>query len=233
MYTKLKPGGGGKPQPYLAEGNGEKSGEYTDKYSSNINNYKRSNNQNNESLAFCKKQLATKENLRQLLTPLEYANIVKYTSYNYGRTLNKAIRDGILTAKQKEATTSIINAINKHYISSETTVFRGINVDENTFRNFLYSKEYGLVITGSLICSTSRDINRAFKGALNGSNNNFPIVFECIIPKNYNGLPVEDISLDRTEKEILLSAPNYYINSIDRKLKDNKYYYHINITLVR
>ena len=31
MSDNYKPGGGNKPQPYIPAGNGEKSGEYTDK----------------------------------------------------------------------------------------------------------------------------------------------------------------------------------------------------------
>ena len=31
MSDSYKPGGGNKPQPYIPAGNGEKSGEYTDK----------------------------------------------------------------------------------------------------------------------------------------------------------------------------------------------------------
>ena len=31
MFDNYKPGGGNKPQPYIPAGNGEKSGEYTDK----------------------------------------------------------------------------------------------------------------------------------------------------------------------------------------------------------
>ena len=224
MDIKLKPGGGNQLQPYLAEGHGDKSGEYTNKnctYSDFAS----------ESYAFCKSQYATKTDLEKTLSKEELQSIRYYTVYENGIMLNRSIRNNNLTPLQLAHVNYIVRGINKHYIG-DIQVYRGIFVNEEVMQDFVIAKSKQTVLTGGLICSTSRHFQRALDAAYTSRNCKYPIVFECNLPKNTNGLPVEDIAYNRNEGEILLSAPRYKIDDIIKISSKNKIYYKIKIHIV-
>jgi len=201
MQDYYKPGGGNKPQPYIPAGNGEESGEYTFKSSSYSD--------------FSIREECTKEDLNQLLTDEEYYFVRRYTNYKNGRNLNDAIRNNNLSEYGKKMRDSILSAIKKHSLKQEITVYRGIKVSNATYLINFYTK-YRLKerIDGLLICSATRRIKRAIKATLSPSSNEISLLFEIKLPRGYSALPIEEISFDSSEQEILISKPIYKIKDI-------------------
>ena len=198
MNTKRN--NGDEQQPFIPAGNGSKSGQYTNKTI-----------QSN----FIISEGCTKNGLKKLLTKREIEAIRKYTNPVYGCVLNKAIREGTCTYENTIMMNLIIDGIKKHHLKSEMQVYRGIKVSQETYIQNFYNKYINdEVITGSPICSTSRKLERALKGAINANIDGVGIIFETILPKGYEALPVENISVKPWEREILISKPRYRIVSI-------------------
>ncbi len=219
MQINLKPGGGGLLQPYKGKGNGDESGEYTNKPESTLTNQKRDlfNKETflNESKDFCDKSKSTKEYLYRTMTKDEIDSVVRYSNYMYGTQLNRAILENNLTQEQQRDVENIVKSIKKHYLPS-VKVYRGIKISKEDRERYLKDAENKTLKYGRLITSTTRRLEHAFLNAKPTSDKPCPVVFECSIPANYNGLSIEDIAFDRTEQEILLSEPTYYIDSIEQ-----------------
>lgn len=200
MSNNYKKGGGDKLQPYISKGNGEESGQYTE--GEIVDNYLVS-------------ESCTKSDLLNVLSEEEAASVNEYTKIEIGKALNKAIREGTMTESDVKLKDLIISAISKHKLKSAADVFRGITVSREVYeRCFLIQYLLDLPIEGSLICSTSRIFSRAVSAAKTKSDDDVGVVFCGELPKGYNALPIEGISNNAAEKEILITAPYYQIEEI-------------------
>ena len=59
-----------------------------------------------------------------------------------------------------------------------------------------------------------------------------PVVFGATLPKYYHVLPIEDIAHKRSEKEVLISEPQCYIDSIEDIEKNGIVFHKFNIIIV-
>lgn len=161
-----KPNKAGELQPYIPKGNGDKSGEYTFSY-------------------FCVREGCTKEDLKKILTEEEIRAVRSYTDFRVGCALNKRLRDGSFTMEDAKTENLIHLAITKHKMKNNLIVYRGIAIDKETFFREFYEKyKTKEVVNRSIICSTSRNIKRAIKGATNTkSTKNINVVFEILLLK--------------------------------------------------
>ncbi len=200
MEKKCKPGGGNKPQPYVPKGNGEESGQYAKKdYADD----------------YAKSEGCTKEELLKTLEKEELEAVKAYTNFMIGTALNKAIREKRMSHDDEILKNRIVSAISKHHLKNPVKVYRGIVVPLEVYlQNFVVKYLLDKPIEGSLICSTSRDPLRAAMGAKADTAKQIGIVFSIELPKGYPALPIEKISKNRGEKEILLSVPRYIIQEI-------------------
>lgn len=208
----------GEQQPYIPSGHGERSGEYTYKNSSN----------------YAIEENCTFFELEKFLTSKELSCLISYSQPEIGINLNKNIRNNQLSNEEMEMKAAIISAIKKHNLKKEVTVFRGIKISSDLYSELFYNRYmYNLPIKGSVICSTSRDINRAKKAAYSTNKNMVSIVFQANLPKGYNALPIEDISIDPSEQEILINEPIYRIKSLELCVERDWQYVKIKIYLGR
>lgn len=201
VYMPYKENSAGEQQPYIPAGNGERSGEYT---------FKNGDGQ------FETEYNCSKGTLEKLLSKDELKYLAYYTDYSIGTELNTAIRQNNLSQFGVQMRDGIINAINKFKLPKELKVYRGISIKESEFYiKFNTAHEFNSEIIGSLICSTSRKLERAIYGANKNISGNIPIVFEIDLPKGYHALPVEAIAKDYQEQEVILNAPRYTISKIE------------------
>ncbi len=200
MNRNYKKGAGGKLQPYISKGNGEKSGQYT---------------KNDSSGGYLAAESCTEIDLEKILSKKELFSVKSYTNYKIGTALNAAIREGRMTEADKELKDQILSAIAKHKLKQPIAVFRGIVVSREVFeRNFLVPYLLDIPIDGSLICSTTRRLERAAIGAKAKKQGDIGIIFYGVLPANCPALPLEGISENPEEKEILVTAPKYQIEEI-------------------
>ena len=203
MNTKRN--NGDEQQPFIPAGHGKESGQYTNKVYVD-NNYD----------DFIIKEGCTQLELKSLLTTREYKAIKKYSFYDCGRELNKALRDNNLTIEQAIMYGLVRDGIKKHQLKNSIEVYRGITVTNEVFIKDFYNKYVNHeTATGSKLCSTSRDIERAIGGAKSKEPNKIGIIFVGILPKGYSALPIEAIAYDSNEKEILIAEPIYKIKTIE------------------
>ena len=201
MDNNYKKGAGGRLQPYVSKGNGERSGQYT----------KMSFREE-----FIISERCTKLDLLMILSKEEIEAVKQYTIYEIGTTLNKAIRENRMSEDDAALKNKILSAISKHKLEEAVTVYRGITVSRDVYReNFLRNYLLDMPIIGSLICSTSRSKTRAYIAATTQNEEKIGIVFYGRLPRGYNALPIEGISNSPAEKEILISAPKYQIENIE------------------
>lgn len=129
-----KPNHGGELQPYIPKGNGERSGEYT---------------LNMTYSYFCIREKCTKKDLGKLLSEDEYLAVTKYSDFEFGRSLNKRLRGGMVSKKDEKIKELIESAIKKHRILNRITVYRGISVSKEIYNNKFYSNyKRGNIING-------------------------------------------------------------------------------------
>ncbi len=194
-----KIGGGGKYQCYIPKGFGSKSGQYC-----------------KEEENFAISEHCTSEELRTTLSNDEIRCVKLYTDSYFGISLNKAIRSGVMSKEQEEVKNKIVKAIRSHRMRSDVTVYRGIKISLGVYlREFLAKYISNTPIVGSVICSTSRTLRRASLAARTSEHDYVGIIFEISIPKGYHALPIEDISSNPDEQEILLQSPKYVIEKIE------------------
>ncbi len=200
MANGFKKGGGNKPQPYIPKGNGEKSGQYA---------------KNQAKDDYLVSESCTKRDLLNALSEEEFISVNQYTDIRIGKALNKAIRENRMTESDKKLKDRLISAISKHKLKSSVSFYRGITVSQEVYeKSFLLRFLLDLPAKGSLICSTSRAYSRAVSAAKTRSENEVGIVFCGELPKGYSALPIEGISNNAAEKEILITAPLYQIEEI-------------------
>lgn len=199
MEKNEKPGGGGRRQLYIPKGHGAKSGQYCRMTEGD----------------YVTSERCTKEELRARLTEWELFYVRRYSDFTFGRALNKAIREKRMSLADKVFKSNLVSAIGKHKLLAPITVYRGIMVSLEVYRDNFYRKYiHGESIVGSVICSTSRKLERA-TSVTDGIGPDFiGIVFEIDLPKGYSALPIESIAMDPDEQEILLSSPRYVIDNI-------------------
>lgn len=215
MKTKLN--NAGEQQPYISSGNGKKSGQYTFKNS-----------------VFLESEKCDYKNLCDKLSPAQMYAIRQYSIYTYGKILNKKIRENRLTNIDELMVSLILVGISQHKLRNDITVFRGINVSNDIYLSKFYNKyEANEIIDGSLICSTSRNENRAINASIGKESSSIAIVFEIPLLKNDYALPIEDIAISSKEEEILLAKPTYKIQSIKHCKVNNFKYLKIKIKLER
>lgn len=196
-----KIGGGGKYQCYIPKGFGHKSGQYC-----------------KEDENFAISEHCTGDELRNTLSEDEIRCVELYTDSSFGISLNKAIRKGVMSESQEKTKNLIIKAIRSHRMRNAVTVYRGITVSFGVYlRDFLAKYISNTPIVGSVVCSTSREPGRALMAAEKNVRDYTGIVFEINIPKGYHALPIEEISSNPGEKEILLESPKYMIEKIENR----------------
>ena len=217
MATNEKPGGGGKDQPYIAKGHGNKSGQYCKKQASD----------------YASSEHCTAEELTALLTSEELYYVERYSNYEFGIPLNKAIREGRMTRTDEIFKNNVVSAIGKHKLENPLTVFRGISVKRKVYlRNFVLNYILDEPIVGSTICSTSRKFSRAVAGAHTDDAGSVGILFEIDLPKGHKALPIESVASDITEEEILLSSPRYLIDDMETREAGGYHYVWIKVKLL-
>ena len=217
MSINEKPGGGGEMQPYFPKGNGDKSGEYTNKSNSEPASKKQEVNEKEllkASEDFCEKTKSSRKYLEKTMSKEEIDSVVKYSNYEYGVALNLANRMHNLTEEQSKDTYNIVNSIKRHYLPS-IVLFRGARYTKERRDALVDAIETCAMQYGQLITSTTRDRSHAFANAYPEADRPCPVVFECEIPANYHGLPIEDIAFDRREHEVLLSEPAYVVQAVE------------------
>ena len=235
MAQNFKPGGGGHMQLYKGKGNGDESGEYTDEgisTKSNNNTLKRQKALE-ESKQFCCKFRCRAEDLKKTLGEIRYKSVVLYTNSKYGVDLNQAERTHNLTQEQRDVLSNVVDAIKRHYIPQDLSVARGIKTTEEVLSEYKKAKEHRILKYGGSITSVTRDKNVAYRYAVPDEERPVSIVFECKLPTNYVGLPVEDIAQNRKEKEVLLTSPAYYVDDIEEREIAGVKYNVIKISITR
>ena len=131
-----------------------------------------------------------------------------------------------------QTASAIISAIKKHKLKGEIKVYRGITVTEETYIQNFYNKYVNKeTITGSIIYSTSRKLKRAIEAISTNNENVIGIIFETILPKGYEALPIETIARKKKEKETLINKPFYTIVSIETGYLNNRMVKRIKIRL--
>ncbi len=200
MADSLKKGGGNKLQSYVPKGNGERSGQYA---------------KDDTASDYLASESCSKSELLSVLSKEEFSSVNQYTDIRVGKALNKAIRENRMSKSDEKLKDCLISAISKHKLKSSVLSYRGITVPREVYeKNFLLRFLLDLPTEGSLICSTSRTYLRAVSAAKTRSEDEVGIVFCCKLPKGYNALPIEGISNNASEKEILITAPLYQIEEI-------------------
>ncbi len=234
MYNSMKPGGGGEMQPYVPKGNGDKSGEYTDKPYESFDHYSRRVNAKIKRKDFLENNDCTAKSLSQVLTIDEINAVTLYSNYKVGTLLNKKIRDKTMSEEDEIFCNHLETAIRKNCIKQDVRVYRGISVPREIYETkFWLPYIQNRAIIGSRICSTSRSLRRALQGTLSKESGNVGIIFVCDIEKGRNALPIEDIAIDPSEQEVLLSSPMYFINNIREDTIKGKKIIRIDISLAR
>ena len=218
--NNYKPGGGGHMQLYKGKGNGDESGEYTDESLALNNTNKKDKRKQSiieESKQFCRKYRCTVKELERTIGDIGCKSIELYTNSQYGIDLNQAAKNKTLTQDQALILDIVVDSIKRHYITHSLLVERGIKTTEDVLEAYRYAKEHRIMKFGGPITSVTRDENVAYRYAFPDEDRPVSIVFECELPANYVGLPVEDIAQNRNEKEILLASPAYYVDDIEER----------------
>jgi len=232
----IKVGGGNQMQPYVPAGNGDKSGEYTNKSNGVFDKY--SNNSFDSKLkdssAFCEAYNCSAKKLEALLSEKEIESIVSYTDPTIGCAINQRLREGNATDDDLFVYENIVHAIKKFTLNKSVSVYRGINIKKDVYIEKFY-KPYkkGLCVLGSKICSTSTDYKRALQGAITNKKGHIGLLFHCYLLKGDHALPVEALSVKPKDREILLASPDYYMTNIDIVNLDGNEIALIDIILVR
>lgn len=237
MAENMKPGGGGHPQQYIPKGNGDKSGEYTngsvyetfDEYSKRF-----FNKTTTESQKFCEENHCTQKDLRRLLGEQGYKDVKNYTNATFARNLNRRLRHGTETEDDIRFLKSIEDSVKKFVLTQCCMVARGIVVDYDYYVE-KYEKAYKnqTTVEGSKICSTSRTYTRALLGAQTKDPKKIGLIFTCGLIQGDCALPIESVSTEKYEKEIILTSPHFYIRNIKKINIDGQDIMEIDIVLVR
>lgn len=119
-----------------------------------------------------------------------YAERGFYVNYN--------IRDGNLDEQDKQYISNLDKALNRLPIEKQQTLYRGVNLDNNTYNDI---KEGG-EIKFNAYTSTTKDIGNVdkFKGKSPNANST-PVTF--IIVSHKSGKSIEQYSNIKSEKEVV------------------------------
>ena len=234
MSLNEKPGGGGEMQPYVPAGNGDKSGEYTNASYESFDHYTRRGLAKSLRKEFITNNHCSAKELEAKLSKEEINAVVLYSDFEVGRALNKNIRNNTMSEEDNVMCKNIENAIQKHRLYEDVRVYRGITVPRKVYEEKFWSAYVNdKVISGSRICSTSRNMFRAFVGTISKNKDDVGIIFSCELKRGDSALPIEDIAKTSGEEEILLSNPMYYISDIKKAKVNGKEIIKIDIILVR
>lgn len=229
MAENYKVGGGGHQQPY-----DKTNGEYVDDCNESFDEYSKRIFKEIDSNEFCAKYNCTAQYLEELLGETAINYICNYTNPIVAANLNYNLRHNTISEYDRNMFLEIKNAIGKFELNNDVHVSRGIHVPYSYFVD-VFQKAYNdqSALPSSALVSTSRDFYRALQGAVTDKPDEIGIVFSCDLVKGDRALPIESISKNPYEKEIMLSNVTYFIQSIKTikyKEKDIKL---IDIIIVR
>lgn len=142
------------------------------------------------------------------------------------------IRENQINEFSRYLSNSIVDSIKKSRVKNEIILYRGLHTPLSILeKNFIAPYLKNKVITGSLICSTSRNIERAIQATVNNKNE-IPVVFEINMPKNGHALSIENVAHDANEQEFLLTSPKYIITDLGTCINNNIKYIKIYVKIL-